>query len=277
MKFSVITPTYNRAEYIQQAIKSIQDQTITDWEYIIIDDGSTDTTAEIIQLLIHTDSRIKYIQQLNSGAQAARNNGVDHAQGEYVVYLDSDDIAKPQLLEKIAEALTDPKKLFGIPNHQRQKILLNASGEVEKILPSTIAHEKVIQLDDIYRSKIRTTSSGLFHRRNIIEKNIQWDPAIKRFQDWDFLVQLGNIYPSGFVYIPEVLVEYFERYGGNSMGSSATYQDWADGFAAIYKKHQHDTLLQGQDWYPRLVEKHLQRQQDFEAGIIPAAHLRYFV
>lgn len=274
MQFSIITPTYNRAQYLPSAIQSIQQQTIPDWEHIIIDDGSTDDTSHIITELQKTNPQLRYELQDNQGA---RNRGLKIATGDIIVYLDSDDIARPQLLEKIAEALTDPKKLFGIPNHQRQKILLNTSGTVEKILPSSVAHEQIIQLEDIYRSKIRTTSSGLFHRRNIVGGNIQWDPAIKRFQDWDFLMQLGNIYPSGFVYIPDVLVEYFERYGGNSMGSSATYKDWANGFAAIYKKHQHDTLLQGQDWYPRLVEKHLQRQQDFEAGIISAAHLRYFV
>ncbi len=277
MQFSIITPTYNRAQYIEQAIQSIQNQTIADWEHIIIDDGSSDTTAEVVHALQANDSRITYIKQTNSGAQPARNTGLAHAQGEYIVYLDSDDIAHPQLVEKIAEVLADSKNIFGIPNHQRQKILLNTNGEVEKILPATVAHEKAIRLEDIYRSKIRTTSSGLFHRRSTVEKTIQWDPEIKRFQDWDFLMQLGNSYPNGFVYIPDVLVEYFERYGGNSMGSSATYQDWADGFAAMYQKHLHDTLLQGQDWYPRLVEKHLQRQHDFEAGIIPAPHLRYFV
>lgn len=277
MKFSIITPTYNRAHYVLDTIKSIQQQTFTDWEHIIIDDGSRDTTSEIIHNAQALDSRIYYVQQDHKGAQAARNRGLKIATGDIIVYLDSDDKAASNFLEKIIETLADQDKIFGIPNHQRQKILLNDDDSVKTTLPPVIAHQNAIQLQDIYHWKVHTTSSGLFHRRNVIEYGIEWDTTIKRFQDWDLLMQLGNIFPDGFVCIPELLIKYYERYGGNSMSGTASYQDWADGFETMYQKHKHAALMTGQDWHPRLVEKYQQCQRDYEAGLIPPPHLRHFV
>jgi glycosyltransferase involved in cell wall biosynthesis len=87
-KVSVIIPTYNRAEYVTQAIDSVLAQTYTDYEIIVVDDGSTDNTKEI--LLPYMD-RIRYIYQENAGASAARNRGIKAAKRDWVAFLDSDD------------------------------------------------------------------------------------------------------------------------------------------------------------------------------------------
>ncbi len=85
---SVIIPTYNRAEYVTKAIDSVLAQTYTDYEIIVIDDGSTDNTKEV--LLPYMD-RIRYIYQENAGASAARNRGIKASKGEWIAFLDSDD------------------------------------------------------------------------------------------------------------------------------------------------------------------------------------------
>lgn len=95
---SIITPTYNRAHLLPRMVNSILNQTYKDWELILVDDGSTDNTAEIIQPYL-TDERIKYISKNNSGAAHSRNLGVEISKGGYIIFLDSDDEAKKEWLE----------------------------------------------------------------------------------------------------------------------------------------------------------------------------------
>jgi glycosyltransferase involved in cell wall biosynthesis len=89
--FSIVCATYNRAYILDKAIKSVQNQLIKEWELIIIDDGSTDNTAETVHCFSNEDSRIKYHYQQNSERSAARNKGIQLAQGDYICFLDSDD------------------------------------------------------------------------------------------------------------------------------------------------------------------------------------------
>lgn len=89
--FSIIIPAYNRADFLPETIVSIQDQTFQDWECIVVDDGSTDNTAEVVSAMVAQDPRIKYVYQQNAERSAARNNGIKNAMGLYVCFLDSDD------------------------------------------------------------------------------------------------------------------------------------------------------------------------------------------
>ncbi|MDD2921516.1 MAG: glycosyltransferase family 2 protein [Anaerolineales bacterium] len=98
VKVSVIIPTYNRADLILQTIGSVLAQTFTDYEIIVIDDGSTDNTAEILRELIEA-GKIQYVWQENKGESAARNHGLRLARGKYIAFLDSDDLWLPQKLE----------------------------------------------------------------------------------------------------------------------------------------------------------------------------------
>jgi glycosyltransferase involved in cell wall biosynthesis len=95
--FSIIIPTYNRAQMLPKAIKSVLAQTFTNWELIIVDDGSSDRTKEIV--LRYKDERIKYIYQENQERSAARNNGIQNSKGIYICFLDSDDYFLPERLE----------------------------------------------------------------------------------------------------------------------------------------------------------------------------------
>ncbi|HVG14931.1 MAG TPA: glycosyltransferase family A protein [Chitinophagaceae bacterium] len=103
---TVITPTYNRAYMIERTINSMLIQSYSDWEYIIIDDGSTDNTEEMIQTYLG-DKRIRYIRKENTGAAHTRNVGVSYATGEFVTFLDSDDEALPGWLEEVARNIKD--------------------------------------------------------------------------------------------------------------------------------------------------------------------------
>jgi glycosyltransferase involved in cell wall biosynthesis len=92
INFSVIIPTYNRANFIVKAINSVICQVEKNWELIIVDDGSTDNTEEIVQEFINQDNRIKYIYQQNNERSSARNKGIKNANGVWICFLDSDDL-----------------------------------------------------------------------------------------------------------------------------------------------------------------------------------------
>lgn len=97
---SIIMPSYNTARYIAESIKSVQDQTYTDWELLIVDDCSTDNTDDIVKDFL-TDTRIRYIKnEKNSGAALSRNRALREAKGRWIAFLDSDDLWHPEKLEK---------------------------------------------------------------------------------------------------------------------------------------------------------------------------------
>ncbi len=103
---SIILPTYNRAGFLPQAFASIRAQTWTDWELIIVDDGSTDNTQEILPELCATITQpVRLLRQENQGPYAARNAGLDNANGRYIAFFDSDDIWLPHHLKDCVEAL----------------------------------------------------------------------------------------------------------------------------------------------------------------------------
>ena len=114
-KVSIILATFNRAEYILESLYSIQQQTFSDWECLIIDDGGTDNTPEILTPILKQDTRFKYfIRTCNyqKGLPGSRNYGLDLAQGDYIIFFDDDDIAHPQNLELCVSELSNKQLSF---------------------------------------------------------------------------------------------------------------------------------------------------------------------
>lgn len=102
---SIIIPVYNREQYIEECIRSIQAQTYKNYEIILIDDGSTDNTLAICRTLAQKEPAIRIFESGHVGVSAARNIGLDAVQGDYVFFLDSDDIIHPQLLDSLVNGL----------------------------------------------------------------------------------------------------------------------------------------------------------------------------
>ena len=115
---SIITPTWNCAQFIGETIKSVQAQTYTNWEMIISDDCSTDNTKVVIDPFLQEDSRIKYIcNDKNSGAAITRNNALKIARGRWIAFLDSDDLWKPGKLEKQLSFMHNHSLCFSYTNY----------------------------------------------------------------------------------------------------------------------------------------------------------------
>ena len=108
-KVSVIIPAYNQAKYLEDALNSVRNQTFEDWECIIVNDGSTDNTEEIAKKFVNLDIRFKYIYQENKGLAGARNTGLKHAKGDFIQFLDSDDVSDKRKLEiQVNELANNP-------------------------------------------------------------------------------------------------------------------------------------------------------------------------
>lgn len=275
--FSVIVPTYNRGYIIWKTIQSVQKQIYPFWELIIIDDGSTDNTAQVVAQF-HKDPRILYFKTKNKGQSHARNFGMKKAKGEIITYLDSDDIFYENCLNTALEWFGKyPNIIFAIPNYNRRIELYDKSFKLLDFAESSSSQKLSITLQDIYHWNVKSAyGTGLFHRREVLNTNIHWDEKLRIFDDWDFALQLGKNYPKGFMHIPYVLYEYLQKYGLDGRCSNTTYGEWAQGFEAIYQKHKNDSFMKGQKWYPQRVEKYTKLQKMVDAGKEPSAVYKYF-
>lgn len=103
--FSIITPTYNRAHYLAEMISSVQAQSFENFEHIIVDDGSTDNSEQLVTEAASKDPRIIYIKQVNRGRSTARNVGITSSKGQYICFLDSDDYWRPNHLESVHQSI----------------------------------------------------------------------------------------------------------------------------------------------------------------------------
>lgn len=144
MKFSIITPTYNRAYLLPNLISCVLNQTYTDWELIIVDDGSTDNTKEVVNS--YHDPKIKYVYQSNAERSAARNNGYEHSTGDFIVFVDSDDSLPNDFLSNLAKTIDDNNEKKAIYSTTR-RYFDNNSNEYKytRQLKSTDTPESILK------------------------------------------------------------------------------------------------------------------------------------
>lgn len=165
-KFTIITPTFNREDLVQTTIKSIINQTFTDWELLVVDDGSTDNTEKIIQPFLK-DERIKYIRKTNSGQADSLNKGSTHATGQFLTFLDSDDEAYPNWLEVVNNNIKEDTSVVSVAAMRK---LIDGKMIYENIDTFNFSGEKV---------KIKVTCGSLFLKRHIFTDIGGYDPEMK--------------------------------------------------------------------------------------------------
>ena len=163
---SVIVPVYNVEEYLEECLESIRQQTFTDIEVILVNDGSTDSSKEICERFCQADSRFKLINQENKGQSVARNRGVKESIGEYLMFVDSDDIINKNVLEVLLPYMkTDVDIVECRMTRNKEEIFLNKT--------STIAFEgnaKKAILNCIAIREVKFCPVTKLYRREIVEK-----------------------------------------------------------------------------------------------------------
>jgi glycosyltransferase involved in cell wall biosynthesis len=203
--FSIIIPTYNRADLIPETIRSVQNQTFENWECIIVDDGSTDNTKSIIEDLIKQDSRLKYIYQENAERSAARNNGIRNSSGEYICFLDSDDHFVANHLEKLKAFIESQKETICLIINQ--SINVSADGEYKTNLkqPST-NHVEFLYLNPVSPSRV------CVHRE--ILSDCKFDEDIVIVEDVILWMKIADKYP---VYVSDHIGVRYNIHQDNSV------------------------------------------------------------
>ena len=229
-----------------------------------MDDGSNDGTRQVVEKI--ADKRIKYLHQTNQGPVAARNHALQKVNTKWVTYLDSDDELMPNCLERLLHYMEkDPKAVFGFPRAKRT-LELYEDGKLTKIVDESDDTPPKLGLKDVFNRKVHLNPNGIIHLKEAFEEGVSWDAQAHPMEDWDFIMTLAEKYPEGFVYIPEVLVHYHMRFGGDGIVSNSSYAVWADTFERIYQKHRSSAFLEGQTWYPEKVEKWNRLQKDYDLG-----------
>jgi glycosyltransferase involved in cell wall biosynthesis len=199
---SVIMPTYNRAYIVGRAIKSVLNQTYANFELIIIDDGSTDNTADVVKSF--NDSRIVYVKHArNLRIASARNTGIDVSRGDYIAFLDSDDEWLPDKLREQLIAFKEAPSDVGAIYTQMKNI---RKGKTEYI------HRKTPPEGDIHRhvlSGLPVYLITLMVKRKYLEQAGTFDKDFVFADDWDFCIRLSEI--CNFIFIKTPLaIRYME-------------------------------------------------------------------
>lgn len=262
---SVITPTYNRQNLINNAIDSILAQSFEDFEMIIVDDGSTDSTKSLVAKYMSNDPRIRYFLKENGGPSAARNFGIEQAVGKWILYLDSDDTLFPNCLETMMKYIGD-ETVFAFPRSDRS-LELYENGQLAQVIDDSSDTPERFTIEDIFNRNAGFSPNGFMHLKSIINSELCWDPDLAFMEDWDLMLSIGEKYPNGFTYVPIVLQKYTQKFGSDNLCSNATYSDWANAFEYIYRKHKNNKTLKNQTWYPAKLRKWQNFQDEFDAGL----------
>jgi len=176
---SVITPVYNVKAYLAEAVESVIHQTYQDLEIILVDDGSTDGSGEICDEYAKKDNRIKVIHQQNKGLSAARNAGLDACQGEIISFLDSDDVFRKDMLEKMHDAMEKTRA-----DIVECGILRNDGGRFKKQSDSVDSRKRINEKSD--RLEVYNTREALHQKLRGKIKTVVWN-KIYKYRIWDRL------------------------------------------------------------------------------------------
>lgn len=185
---SVIIPTFNRSKLVAQAIRSVLAQTYEDFEVIVVDDGSTDDTRDVVAAF--QDPRVVYLWQENQQRCAARNNGIAHARGSYVAFLDSDDVWFPNKLERQMQAFErhpDVGLVFsGMVRISGENTFPNP---VEFLQPDV---EKVANIHEDLLTMNRVPMVTSIVRKGLLDQAGEFDRSLPHAEDWDMWIRISE-------------------------------------------------------------------------------------
>lgn len=226
---SVIIPTHNREDLLPRAIESVLKQTYTKFEVIVVSDGSTDNTKEIVSKYSSNDSRVRYIGYTPArGGNIARNTGIEASKGEYIAFLDDDDEWLSEKLEKQVKLLDQYEKV-GLVYTGVHIIYVNEKLEYNSMSKERGDLKKRILIDNC----VGTTSTVVL-RKHILRKSGMFDVELKALQDFDLWIRIAQY--SNIDVIPEPMINYYNYIGKKQV--SAVTQKYIDAFEYINVKYK---------------------------------------
>jgi glycosyltransferase involved in cell wall biosynthesis len=242
MKVSIIVPCYNQSFYLPETLRSVLTQTYSNWECVIVNDGSTDKSEDIALQFCSTDKRFRYFKKENSGVSDTRNYAIAHSQGDIILPLDGDDLISPDYLEKAVEVFssnTDVKVVY-------------SQGEFFDQYHGVIAL-KPYKYETLLLEN--TFFNSVFFRKIDLERVGGYSVAMKKgWEDWELLIRLLDE-TSTVVKLPGV--HYFYRILSGSRERSITDEQKKELFLQIYKNNKatYDAFFPDNIYYTFLWNK----------------------
>ena len=230
--FSVIIPVFNGADRIEQAIQSVRAQSLSSWELIIIDDGSTDHTLALVEQAAARDPRIRPLRQANQGPSAARNFGILAARGRYLAFLDADDAWHPERLRAGAghfAAHPEAGIVFS-------RVILDVEGADGK--SRVTAHHACLDVADLLAENPVCTTSNMMVRAALVDRIGGFDPLMSHIEDQELLLRAAATSPWRVEGIDRPLIRYTIAAGTRSSDFSKTEESW------------HHLMRQARRWCP---------------------------
>lgn len=264
MKISVVIPTYNRAEMLRRTLNSVLAQTRPADEVIVVDDGSTDNTREVVESF---GPGVKYVYQENAHLSAARNTGQKHATGDALLFLDSDDLLEPEALALLEQRLEEE------PDAALAYCLIQFIDLQDNPLPTVRDNEQV--QGEVWEAAIRGNFIGspgcVLIRRAHLEAAGPWDTSLRACEDWDMYLRLSENAP--FARVDRVLFLY-RRHGENMSGDMRLLERMMEkvmrGYLARLERADPSRLPEAAAAYRRLRRRHRLRWFLERTGIAAA-------
>lgn len=218
--FSVIIPAYNAENFIKNAVNSVLSQTIEDFEIIVVNDGSNDSTENVVTEI--SDKRVRCVSQKNAGVSAARNTGIINAKGEYICFLDADDLWKPNHLEVVSQLINKyPETSVYLTGHE---IVLHNGQRISKTCPGVSDN---IQSDNLFK---HIWEYGYFFNTNsvVCKKSTfdivgQFEVGVKNGEDDDMWYRLFSYFS---VAISSKITTAYIRENSRATMSKIFVNDW---------------------------------------------------
>lgn len=227
--FSIVIPLYNKEKYVRRSLDSVITQTFDDFEIIVVDDGSTDSSAKLVNS--YGDPRIRLIRQTNAGVSAARNRGISEAKGQWIAFLDADDEYRPNFLRQLeicSKRFTTAGAIYTRTAYLR--------GNTEVRMPSPRINAPKL-LDDylrfvVFQNGPEIHTSSIAVKRSVFCDTGLFPIGIKVGEDSDMWLRVA--YSTGIVYVPEILSVFhidsgdsnWERHWDQPAFWVNTYQSW---------------------------------------------------
>ncbi|MDX1718618.1 MAG: glycosyltransferase family A protein [Salegentibacter mishustinae] len=219
--FSIIIPTFNRAHTLPDTLNSVIKQSARNWEIIIVDDGSTDSTRKELEVYL-SDERIKYFYQNNMGVSLARNKGVEQSRGDYLIFLDSDDKILPGLISRLDEIKCENYDLIC------WEVLKNIDGKTEVWKPK--------KLEKIYNNITAIFLAGsVCYKKEIFLQAGGFDPKMTFGENYELGMRISERKDLKIKILPQQFLYYVVN---NNNRESDTLENKVNSYQNLYKKHR---------------------------------------
>lgn len=247
---SIIIPVYNVEQYIKKCIQSVLDQTYKNFEVIIVNDGSPDNSIEIAKSLVGGDSRFIFLEKDNGGQGTARNLALDHANGDYIAFLDSDDYYDKEYLSVMTKKIIDDNADICICNLNIVDTKGNITGSHKNNLSLYLSKQDYLLS---YRSISNYMWDKLFKVACFDE--FRFDPTIRTYEDVHLLFRI--IYNKDITSVDDRLYNYVQRPGSTMNSLPKTYIDDRQSIYLEIKKFYQETLNSDKRFKKHLIHHFL--------------------